>query len=262
MNEGVPFVIDLTKPFPHLPAAPIIEAVIHWQARGTKEWDPDKLRDELKIRLPDYPKADLQHRLEVVFEARVDDTETPATTSHRKSLHGVRLESPTKKYIAQFSPDGLVFSHLEPYEEWALFSKEARRLWNVFVEIAAPSEIQRLGVRFINRISSAAFANLGEFLNEPPSFLSELPMSSFLYQSSFNVPGHALGINIVKTMQATIAGTPAEPGLIIDIDVFASKPLLCEDRILDDYLPKMQWVKNWVFFKLLTPKAIETFKRV
>ena len=54
-GEAVPFTIDLSKRFPNLPRAPIVEAVIHWQARATKTWQPDELKATLAARLPDGP---------------------------------------------------------------------------------------------------------------------------------------------------------------------------------------------------------------
>jgi len=53
---------------------------------------------------------------------------------------------------------------------------------------------------------------------------------------------------------------PKEPGRIVDIDVFAKKPLPCDDSAIDELLPKMRWLKNMVFFELLAPKSIEGFE--
>jgi hypothetical protein len=47
------------EPFPHLPRAPIAEAVIHWAARAGKELDRQALQQQLAERLPDYPKCQL-----------------------------------------------------------------------------------------------------------------------------------------------------------------------------------------------------------
>lgn len=260
MTEAMPFDIDLEESFPHLPAAPIVEAVIHWRARATKEWQPDQLRKSLAERLPEYPQVDLQHYHEVIFESRTEGTETQQSANRRDRWHGVRMASETEPYIAQFTRDGFLFSRLQPYQDWERFSSEARRLWQVFMDVASPSEIERLGVRFINRIRLANFANLSEYLREPPSFNRYLPMSGLLYQSTFDVPGHPIGIRIVKAMQLAAGDATDESGLIIDIDVFTKKQLRCEDQVLDDYLPKMQSLKNKMFFYLLTPQAIETFK--
>ena len=39
------FHFNLDEEFPHLPSAPIVEAVIHWRARAEKQWDADSLRN-------------------------------------------------------------------------------------------------------------------------------------------------------------------------------------------------------------------------
>jgi hypothetical protein len=38
------FQIDLSRTFPNLPRAPIVEAVIQWQSRAGKWFNPDELR--------------------------------------------------------------------------------------------------------------------------------------------------------------------------------------------------------------------------
>lgn len=255
------FEIDLTKEFPHLPSAPIVEAVIQWHARTERAWERDELRAELERRIPRYPYIEDQRQFELAFEAALGDIESPPMVSRRGGWHGIRVSTADKLCIAQFTRDGLVFSRLKPYDDWRNFEAEARSVWNVFVEVGGPTEIQRLGVRFINRIGSAGVDNLKDYLREPPSLTTDFPLSGFLYRSTFDVPGHALGINVVKTIQPSVTVQPDESGLIIDIDVFTSKPLPCEDVVLDDYLPKMQWLKNKVFFDLLTSEAIEEFKR-
>ena len=258
MSGNTPFSIDFSKKFPNLRHAPIVEAVIHWQARASKEWNPDELRAELTARLTDFPVVKVQHHQEIRFEAHIGD-ESPPQASERTTWQGFRLESPDRHVIAQFTRDGLAFSRLAPYETWESFEAEARRVWAIFVALAAPLDIQRLGVRFINRIDSAKLENLAEYLNEPPSLAAQLPLSEFLYQSKFDVPGHDFGIRVGKTMQPENIVQNQTAGLIIDIDVFTNRPLLCDDGVIGEHLSKMRWLKNHVFFTLLTSKAIQSF---
>jgi uncharacterized protein (TIGR04255 family) len=251
--------IDKTRQFPHLASAPIVEAVIHLQARASTEWESSELQRRLKELLPDYPHHEPQHQVELAFETDFAEASKPSVTRHRQTWYGTRVRSATEPYIAQFNRDGLVFSRLPPYEDWDRFSAEAIRLWRVFAEIAAPLEIQRLGVRFINRISSAGFQNLGDYLKEPPTFASNLELNGFFYQSGFLVPRHSLGINLIKTMQPA-SGQSAPVGLIVDIDVFTTRSLSCDDCALIDSLSEMRWFKNMVFFDLLTQGAIDSFR--
>jgi uncharacterized protein (TIGR04255 family) len=254
------FNINPNERFEHLPAAPIVEAVIQWRARAGRPLEPNDLLAKLGEYLPDYPLREPQHLLEFALQGTVGEDQPVPAATHRAGWHGFRVSTADDKYIAQFTQNGLVFSRMQPYEDWERFSTEGLRLWSIFKDIAGPLEIQRLGVRFVNRITGATFETLNEFLKEPPTCPSSLPLSGFLYQSTFDVPGHPFGIRVVKTMQPGILAGLPDSGLILDIDVVTSRPLSCEDQVLDDVLPKMRWLKNRIFFDLLTPEAIEKFK--
>ena len=250
-----------TDRFPHLPAAPIVEAVIHWQARATKAWKPEDLQKELSNLLPAYPECRPQRELQL--EAQLDTTDGSATQIRRESWHGFRLTSSDKHYIAQFTRDGLVFSRLPPYETWDLFVAEGKRLWEIFQRVMAPSEVQRLGVRFINRIRLPKVADVDKFLAQPPRGQKALhyPASGFLYQSLHEIPDQPFRVNIIEATQPDLAGQGGGCGLILDIDVFTSTPLSIQNGTLDQALPKMHTIKNKVFFGLLRKKAIKSFAK-
>jgi len=254
------FKIDLNETFPHLPAAPIVEAVIHWQARAERPWTPDDLQAKLAERLPDYPHREAQRQFVVEMQGMMAEDESHTTTSQRGGWCGLRVSTADKRYIAQFTRDGLVLSRLQPYEHWDKFSSEARRLWGIFIELATPSEVQRLGVRFINRITSAKLDNLKAYLKEPPTCPCSLPLSAFTYQSSFRVPDRPFEVGVVKMMQPAIPFATQDFGLILDIAVLTSKPIPCDDATLDRLLPEMRWLKNRIFFELLTESAVKAFQ--
>lgn len=259
-NRRSTLAFDFDKRFPHLPSAPIVEAVIQWRARADRQWKADDLRDELLKRLPEFPESRPQHQF--TFEAEFGDSDT---ARHERTVRwvGFRLESIDKRYISQFNRDGVTFSRLEPYNDWISFSKEARRHWHVFRELASPTEVQRLGVRFINRIELVELSNLDTILTQPPKCLHQLdlPVSGFLYQSTHEVPEYPFCINVSRTVQ------PASPpqrdgyGLILDIDVYTTRALECDDAEIDRHLAMMRSLKNMVFFSLLKEDALKPFKR-
>jgi uncharacterized protein (TIGR04255 family) len=133
-REG--FRIDLNESFPHLAAAPIVEAVIDWRARAERQWEPGDLQAKIAERLPEYPNRQLQHLLEFAAQGVMGANESHAAASQRSGWHGIRVSTPDELYIAQFTRDGFTFSRMHPYNEWASFSAEARRLWRIFVELA------------------------------------------------------------------------------------------------------------------------------
>src|SRR4030042_5349881 len=101
------------------------------------------------------------------------------------------------------------------------------RLWNVYEELAKSLEVQRLGVRFINRITlPAGEVRLDDYLVVPPQPPGELDLQimGFFHQDNLLVAGHPYAINIVKTVQAPQGPGSDGGGFIVDIDVFNTQP--------------------------------------
>ena len=67
---------------------------------------------------------------------------------------GLKCQSEDSFYVVQFNKDSFVFSRLKPYEDWEKFSQEALRLWEIYCELPEPTEIGRIGLRFINRLAT------------------------------------------------------------------------------------------------------------
>jgi uncharacterized protein (TIGR04255 family) len=259
MKRQSGFELDLSQTFPHLAGAPIAEAIIQWVARAAKPIVPEEFRKQLTERLPDYPACEVQQKLQ--FEAKFSP-EGPTTQVQQDPGHGYRLTSADHRHIAQFTRDGLVASRLEPYGNWEEFSTEALRLWNVFVEVAQPREIERLGVRFINRIS-ADVSNVGRFLAAAPKCLEQsgMPRKGFFFQSTHDVPGHPLQITVIQAIEPPAVPSAGGSGLILDIDVFTTRPLSVADEVVRESLTKMRWLKNKAFFSLVSKRAIWRFEK-
>lgn len=258
MAEASAFNLDFAQSFPHLERAPAVEAVIHWQARITKAWEQSELRQRLAELLKDYSHSAPQRILEL--ETVLGPDRAPSQ-SQREHWQGLRLTSADGLQIAQFLRDGLVFSRLQPYTDWTSFSAEALRLWRIFVQLGAPSEIERLGVRFVNRVELSSPDDFRNVLAHPPDCLElfGFPLGGFLYQSTHEVPGYPLRINVVRAIQPSNPPAEFRQSLIVDIDVFTTKPLECRDEVVNDHLTKMRWLKDKAFFSLFSEDAIQAF---
>lgn len=254
--SGKGFKIDLSESFEHLPNAPIVEAVIHWQARAEKKLEPDAFLEQLKDRLPEYPHQQRQQEIGVGAEIGPEG----ASLQQRHTWHGYRLESVDKLYVAQFTRNGFVFSRLEPYEGWETLEAEAKRLWGIYRELAEPSEVQRLGVRFINLITPVQPEQLADLLNVPPRCPEglALPLRGFMHQSTFEIPGYPYHLSAIQTIQPPSPPERQSFGLILDLDVFTTKPISFDG--IDSRLLQMQWIKNKAFFSLLKKPALERFR--
>ncbi|MBN2448603.1 MAG: TIGR04255 family protein [Phycisphaerae bacterium] len=258
MNVPPMLTIDPSEKFPHLERAPIVEAVIHWRARSEGMLEQDSLLAQLKSRLPGYPNVQTQREVQWKLELG------PPGAAHTQTdqWHGLRFESIDGRNIAQFTRDGFVFSRVNPYEGWDLFAGEAKSLWRVHSELTKPTAIERLGVRFINRIVPVDLGKLDDVLRLPPRqphSLEFLPIEDFLHRTRFSVPGYPYSVNVIQVAQPPV---PPEntPGLILDIDVFTVGVVELEEQSVDDHLSKMRWLKNKAFHAMLTSRMIEHFK--
>ncbi len=253
--------IDPTESFPHLPKAPIVEAAVDIRARAELPWEEKAIAEQLKERLPEYPVTLAQHAFQQHFQ--FGSNQPPQGSYQELGLKGFRLQSADNLHIVQFNRDGFVCSRLAPYESWERFSSELFRLWDIYVEFAGPSQIHRLGLRFINLIKlSPEHQDLRYYLVVPPLTAPELhlPFVAFLHQDTFAIPRLPYFVNIVKTIQLQQDLSVGEPALIVDIDVSSEQPFALEDGILKDRLTEMRWLKNRFFFGNITTEAVESFK--
>lgn len=252
------FSINLNEKFPTLKAAPSIEAVIHWQAHAGKKLEPEILKAELTQRLPDYPI--LQTQQDIQFSA-VGTPDGSSEFFQQTQWSGFRLQDEQNRHVAQFTLNGVAFSQLEPYEDWDSFQTEALRFWHIFLELAKPTVIQHLGVRYINRIALGDSEQPSQYLNTipaPPPGL-ELTDESFFHQDTYSIPGYSYSINWVRTIQPAGANSADGRSLIVDIDVFIQDLLQLDQDTLVQRLQEMRWLKNKVFFSCITNHALKRF---
>lgn len=252
--------IDTTETFPRLSKAPIVEAVIEVRAQAEAVWDEPLITEHLKAKLPDYPNV--QSQREFRHEVKIEPGQKAEGEIQDMGWKGLRLESADKIQIAQFNRDGFSFSRVQPYDSWEQFCSEGLRLWQLHMDLAKPAEIQRVGLRFINRMVLSLDEQIEDYLlisPQKPQGL-DLPVAGFFYHEAFGVPEYPYAINIRRTVQPIDKPIAKEIGLVLDIDVFTTQPVEPESGVIERYLAEMRWLKNKVFYGSIAPKAMEKFK--
>jgi uncharacterized protein (TIGR04255 family) len=251
------FKINFDEKFLHLSKAPIKEAVIEIRGRASVSWNDETLRSKLKTELPDYPKQQ-SGRAQII---ELTPQKEQKVTTQDLGWQGLTLTSKGEKYIAKYHINLFSLSRLHPYEDWNCFINEAKRLWEIHFKLARPLEIQRLGVRFINRIQlSHENIQLEDYFI---GFSSDIPaiklnINGFLHHDIFSLPGFPYMMNIIKTIQPKTASQ--DPALILDIDVYTQQPFEPKREMIDQKLLDLHWLKNKIFFSSITPKLIEQLK--
>lgn len=253
-------IINLTEQFPHLTQAPIVEAVIEIRTRAEVPWEEGSITRELKDRLADYPKLRAAHTGTLKLRVGGEVKEQQLEDHGWSGLHGLSAD---ERHVAQFTRDSFVFSRLAPYQSWEQLSREGLRLWQIYLEVARPSQAQRIGVRFINRIdlppNDRRYEDYIQPAPEPPKGM-DLPFHNFVHHDVLAIPDHPYAINVIRTIQHP---PDMNQGLavILDIDAFTTAPVELTPDLLGKCLPELRWLKNKVFFGSITQKALEKFQQ-
>jgi uncharacterized protein (TIGR04255 family) len=260
MSLPARIIIDPDEEFPHLQHAPIIEAVIYWQANTSNLLEQSTLKQELSSRLPSYPICQPQHNIRIEASGTEDGS---SEVIHQTQWNGFRLQDQHNHYVAQFTPRGVVFSRLEPYENWVNFLVETKKVWDVYQDLAQPITLDTLGVRYINRIPNISHQPISLYLTskQPASteFEEALVTESFFYQDKYNVPGYPYRINWARTTYPN-PDQPDQVALILDIDVSMLEVIFPVWEEVTRRLAEMRWLKNKIFFNALTPDALGQFE--
>ena len=246
--------VDLKEKFPHLSKAPVVEAVFDIRGVPSVTWNESNLQNELKQRLPDFPKHETMR--ETRFQIPHGES---APVVDDFGCVGFKLHSNDNVHIVQFNKGSFVFSRLKPYSDWEQFSRAALRLWAVYYELLKPSEIGRIGLRFINRVAiKQPVGELADYYKYPPASIKELnwPLTGYLHHDVIEVPETAYSVNVIKTVQ----NGQGEIGLLLDIDVFTQSHFAYNELRIIECMEEMRWVKNKIFFGSLTEKIIEELK--
>ena len=258
-----PAVIDIKTDeiFQILPRAPIVEAVIEIRARATQTLEESSLRAALEPRLAGYDFLDSLR--EFYGELKIEGGKPPTQKVSELGWMGVRFQSTDGKHIAQFKRDGFVFSRLEPYLTWEQLYGEQQRLWAIFKALAEPAEIQRVGLRYINRIKLPPGELRFEDYMQPAPLAPrdlDLPFHDFTHHDTLAVPDRPYAINVIRTIQPQRDAGDSAIALILDIDVFTTESFDLDEALLGRRLIEMRWLKNKAFFGSITEKALETFR--
>ena len=259
MNLMMQLFINTEELFDRLPSAPIVEAVIDIRTRSGSELEETSVKAKLADKLDGYQFLDSQRGVRIQHEFRAGNEEQPLPEIRDLGWKGLRYQSDDKKHIVQFNRDGFVFSRLEPYESWDSLYVESMRLWQIYIQIAQPDAIDRIGLRYINRIlPRVGLLNLEDYFVQAPTVLTDLdlPFAGFMHQDTLSVPGYPYAINVVRTIQPSVDPINSKVGLILDIDVFMTKSLELNEEELKNCLLEMRWLKNKVFYGSLTPSAL------
>lgn len=238
------------------PNAPITEAVI--ELRVTTAVEPGKFSELVAgDEHSRYPKCDPLVLTVGKMHVRGDAV---SKMSAEHSQEGVKFASADGKYVWQARRNGMALSRLAPYESWEPFRDEARRLWNLYRESAHPESIERLAVRYINRIDIPLHeVDLKEYLRTGPEISSDLPQKLSAFFMQLRIPtSDKREVLINQTLVPPSAENTTS--VVLDIDLAQRNDVAQVDSEIWNTFEELRVQKNAIFEACVTDKTRELFK--
>jgi len=242
------------------PNAPITEALLDITAKL-----PDgvglNLFEEFQENIKDrFEERKTRHSIQTELKISPGKIESaPIVTKDRAD--GYIFRSTNENKIVQTRLDGFTFNKLRPYENWTKFNNEAQELWQLYNRIAKPITIDRIALRYINRIEiPIPFADFSEYILTNPQIAPGLPQAVSHFFMRIEVPNSEIdAIAIITQTIQKLTGSQKLP-LIFDIDVIKEVNYSGELLEIWDDFEKLRIFKNEIFFNSITEKTKELFK--
>lgn len=244
--------------FPHLNNAPIVEALIFFQADVTAAWKPETLRTELAPLWPEH--TEMQELRMVKLELRIGPPKEPPQDLVTPAIEGLIFRSKSKPTVYQARRDGFVASWLKPYPDWETFQTDAIERWERYAQAVGLPVLHSVLVKFTNRVEfpRPGFSSKRYFTTHPsPPPKLGWDVGNFVQQAEYLVPHTSYAVQTVLTRAFDAA--PDMLAFVLDIEVRLREPIIATDDRLGNVLPEMRKLKNKAFFGILTKTAWQKY---
>ena len=237
---------------------PIQEAVVDFRVAGAKLSQPTDLVSLPAALASTFPDREERKRAQTTVEFKDGAL---VTRDESTGFFGVFFKSADGLTIAQFRPDGFTLNRLRPYIGWDALLPLALDTWDAYVAVAQPEHVNRIALRFINRLDIPLDddRNFESYLRAAPVVPIELPqmVAGFQTRVTLAADGGAMA-NIVQTSEPMTSSDRMV--IFLDIDVFQSAQMPTSRNAVGAILQSLRVLKNRVFFESLTEKTLGVFE--
>ena len=243
---------------------PIEEALCEFHFAPGPEWDfavSGKLHIKLATQYTGKPQEQKSLEADVNMKAG-----KPPKVKHRERLARVRLVTADGKRMVSVGHDVMSVHMLRPYQDpnrpdkhgWDEFLPRISEALDAYWEVAEPTKISRIGVRYINKIViPQKRARLQDYLRLTLPRVSGLPQSvgNFLVRVEYVYPDNVrLGLT-----QGLAPSAPEGLSLLVDLDVVWQHHEGIDKAAGIHKLVKLRDLERNAFDALITDKARDLF---
>ncbi len=234
---------------------PIIEAVI--QIRVSVDADQrafEAIAHKLKKK---YPQQQPQQN----FQVTIGNTGADVGISQEAS--GIRVASDDQTDVVLIEKRGITAARLPLYPGWDTLRENTRAAWQAWKAETPRHPIERVGVRYINRIDipfTVRAISLSQYLTIAPNAapVTQQPLITFTTQIAFPTVNPFWTATITTT---TLGQTmlPNHHSIILDIDIARTAEIIINDADLWPMIDEARALKNDLFERCITPDARRLF---
>ena len=201
---------------------PIIEAYCEMRFPPNMPWDltiPGLFYEEVKA---DYPKKESLQQTRVEWQAGSEGITNRITGD----ISLMRFKSEDDKALIQIGPNLLSMHVLSPYPKWIFFRTMIQKGLASYRKIASPTGFERIGLRYINRISIPSLPpnqqiKIEEFIKALPYLPPSVPQTFLRWFMNVAVPHEdSNGVLAIQTANMP-PSNPNEICFLLDLDYSA-----------------------------------------
>jgi len=237
---------------------PIVEAICEFRFEPDSPWDLvmpgliyEKVRDTFGKR---RQKKEIGWHIEPKVESIVQRVQT------RDLMQFLRED---ESALAQVGPHLLSVNHLKPYRSWQEFLPLIRKGFEAYCEVVEPTNIQRIGLRYVNRIEIPhPRVELEDYFEFYPYVGSNLPQEHGPFTVGIQVPCEDSRDILKVVLTSANTKTLDTMAFILDLDYFLVQP---EKAALDQIFEWVDVAHNHVedaFEACITDRLGQIFEEV
>jgi uncharacterized protein (TIGR04255 family) len=236
---------------------PITEAVI--EIRFETPVEPSTI-DKAVARFRDrYPLTELQNTLGLQLDGQRGSMQI------EQKVTGVKLTSLDGTEVLMIGTSAFSASCLAPYPGWEAFYGRAEREWRDWKKVVGYRKIQRIGVRYINRIDvpsePGALVRIEDYLNFYPQAPSGLAFPMTQYAMQVVAPLGEDNCNVVLNSTSVPSPLLNHASFVFDVDMSRDGDVPQKDDEVWAFVSRLRGHKNRVFESCVTDQAKALFSR-
>lgn len=236
----------------HYSRAPITEALIDIRAEISDRVTLATLIDVHSSIKTDYP---MRQDFLMLQGQMVAGASVGATASQTQV--GYIFSSSDQKQILQARLDGFTFSRLAPYDRWETFRTEAQQLWSIYQSVTNPHRINRLALRYVNRLDlPLPFGDFKDYLRTVPEVSPDLPQGLSGYFMQLQMPQEDIRAMLILNQALIPPLNPDVVSILLDIELGRDIELPDTEAVWD-VLEQLHTHTDQVFEACITDRTRE-----